>query len=129
MINLDKNTTQTIIVDLQSVTTLTPVSYLFELINDINPNQIKYFTGVDLSPATYRYNRYNITESGSTYENLYGNTGTTGTVINLKTGEYTYNIYQSTGATLSISATTTEIISTGKLRVNGVDTDLPPIYR
>lgn len=123
MINLQKDTQNTVILELTSVSTLLNPYYLFEAINDMQPTNITYFTGTDLSTYKCRYNRFTITETGTTYVNLTGGT------INLLTGSYKYNIYEASASTLSVSATTGSIISTGKLIVNGEDTELPEVYR
>ncbi len=123
MINLQKDTANTVILELTSVSTLLNPYYLFEAINDMQPTNITYFTGTDLSTYKCRYNRFTITETGTTYVNLTGGT------INLITGSYKYNIYEASASTLSVSATTGSIISTGKLIVDGEDTELPEVYR
>lgn len=123
MINLQKDTANTVILELTSVSTLLNPYYLFEAINDMQPNNITYFTGTDLSTYKCRYNRFTITETGTTYVNL------TASTINLITGSYKYNIYEASASTLSVSATTGSIISTGKLIVDGEDTDIPAVYR
>jgi len=112
-----------VILELTSVSSLINNYYLFQFINDINPSSITYFTGTDLSNFKCRYNRFDIVETGSTYTNY------TAATINLKTGSYTYNVYESTASTLTISATTGIAISTGKAYVNGVDNDIPSVYR
>lgn len=123
MIYIEKNSINSSILELTSVSSLINPSYLFEFINDMNPNQLTYFTGIDLSNFKCRYNRFNITETGSTYTNY------TASTINLRTGSYQYNVYESTASTLSVSATTGIVISTGKTLVVGVDTDINSIYR
>lgn len=123
MIYLEKNSHNQIILELTLSSSLVSPIYVFEFINDIQPNNITYFTATDLSTFKCRYNRFDIVESGTTYSNP------TGGVINLLSGGYTYNIYESSASTLSISATTGEIISTGKGFVNGIDTELPEVYR
>ena len=123
MIYLNKNTTNPVILELTSVSNLINCNYLFEFINDINPNSITYFTGDDLSPYKCRFNRFNIVETGLTYTNL------TACTVNLKSGSYTYNVYESVTPTLEISATTGTIISTGKAYVNGIDTEIAEVYR
>ena len=89
----------------------------------MTPSDITYFTGADLSTYKCRYNRFDIIETGTTYVNL------TGATVNLRSGSYTYDIYEASASTLSVSATTGTIISTGKVLVNGTDTDIPAIYR
>lgn len=123
MIYLDKNSHNQTILELTLSSSLVSPNYLFEFINDIQPNNITYFTATDLSTFKCRYNRFDIVESGSTYSNPYIG------VVNLLSGGYTYNVYESSGSTLNISGTTGQIISTGKGFVNGIDTELPEVYR
>lgn len=123
MIYLDKDTTNEVILELTSVSSLLLPEYLFKFTNDVNPNNITYFTGTDLSTYKCRYNRFQVIETGSTYVNL------TASTVNLISGSYTYDIYEATGTTLSVSATTGEIISTGKVIVNGTDTNIPDVYK
>lgn len=123
MINLQKDTENTVILELTSVSTLLNPYYLFEAINDMQPTNITYWTATDLSTYKCRYNRFTITETGSTYVDLTGGT------INLLTGSYKYNIYEASASTLSVSATTGNIISTGKLIVDGEDTEIDLVYR
>lgn len=123
MINLQKDTENTVILELTSVSTLLNPYYLFEAINDMQPTNITYWTATDLSTYKCRYNRFTITETGSTYVDLTGGT------INLLTGSYKYNIYEASASTLSVTGTTGNIISTGKLIVDGEDTELPEVYR
>ena len=121
MIYLNKNTTNTVILELTSVSSLLNTNYLFEFINDINTNSITLFTSADLSTFKCRYNRFSIIES-STSIPLSGQ-------VSLISGSYTYNVYEASASTISISATTGVIISTGKAIVNGLDTNLSPVYR
>lgn len=123
MIYINKNSVNPTILELTRVSSLLNSNYLFEFINDISPNSITYFTGQDLSTYKCRFNRFDIIESGSTFTNL------TGATINLRTGGYTYNVYESSASTISVSATTGKVISTGKVFVNGIDTEYPEIYR
>ncbi len=123
MIYLDKNFANTVILELTSVSTFINPFYLFEFVNDMNVDDITYFTGTDLSNFKCRYNRFTITETGTTFTNLSAST------INLITGSYTYNVYEASASTLSVSATTGVAISTGKVIVNGIDSNLPEVYR
>ncbi len=110
MIIINKNSTNTIILELTSVSNLLNPNYLFEFKNDLL-NTLYYFTTPDLSNWKCRYNLFEITES-TTPDPING-------IISLVGGSYTYNIYEATGATLSVSATTGRIISTGKVNVLG----------
>jgi hypothetical protein len=110
MIIINKNSTNTIILELTSVSNLLNPNYLFEFKNDLL-NTSYFFTAPDLSNWKCRYNMFDITES-NTPDPINGE-------VKLIGGSYTYNIYESTTITLSISATTGRIISTGKANVNG----------
>jgi len=121
MIYLEKNTSNTVILELTSVSSLLYSNYLFQFINDINTNKITYFTSADLSSFKCRYNRFTIVES-TTQIPFSGQ-------VSLIGGSYTYNVYEATASTLSVSATTGHIISTGKAIVNGIDSQLQSIYR
>lgn len=124
MMYLNKFAVNPVILELTSVSSLINPHYLFEMVNDINPSHITYFTGQDISTYLCRYNRFDITVTGATDAvPLSG-------IVSLVSGSYTYNVYESTGATLSVSATTGRIISGGnKAIVNGIDSDLPEVYR
>lgn len=123
MIYLYKNLANTVILELTLESSLINPFYLFEFSNDLNPSNVSYFTGTDLSQFKCRYNRFTIIETGVTYTNL------TAATLNLLTGSYNYNIYEATGLTLSVSGTTGRVVNTGKVIVTGVDTQLPDIYR
>ncbi len=121
MIYLDKNTSNPVILELTSVSSLLNPSYLFEFKSVLTPTSLTYFTSQDLSSYKCRYNRFDIIENNTAIP-LSGQ-------VSLKTGSYIYNVYESTGVTLSVSATTGRIISTGKGIVVGIDTQLSPVYR
>lgn len=120
MIYLNKNTNNTVILELTSVSSLINSNYLFEFVNDIN-TRTTLFTTADLSTFKCRYNRFNIIEAPISIP-LSGQ-------INLINGSYTYNVYEASASTISISATTGIVISTGKAIVNGIDSNLSPVYR
>jgi len=121
MIYLNKNTENDVIIELTLNSTLENPNYLFEFINDTT-QQVTYFTSPDLSEYKQRYNHFQITETGTTYVDL------TASTVNLLSGSYKYNIYESSNETLEVSATTS-IVNTGKAYVNGIDTELDKIYR
>jgi len=101
---------------LSELTTLTGanVYYLFNFISDDTQESI-LFTAPDVSPNPIRYNRFLITETGSTYINLTGGT------IHLSTpGYYHYDVYQMTGKTnVSLSGVSGPAIESGKMLVSG----------
>lgn len=122
MIYLTKNSTSTVILELTTVSSLLTPYYLFEFVNDLNKS-VTYFSATDLSGYKCRYNKFSLIETGAT--DIILSAGT----VNLKAGSYTYSIYEATATTLSVSATTGSIISTGKAFVSGADLDIPSIYR
>lgn len=124
MIYINKNSENIAILELTLISSLPNSYYLFEFINDIYPSEVTYFTGTDLSSYKCRFNRFNIIETGNTYVNL------TASTVNLRSGSYTYNVYESSAMTLSVSATTGAPISSGcKAVVNGQDFEFSNVYR
>lgn len=121
MIVINKGTVNPNILELTSNSQLLNSNYLFEFINDLNSNTLVYFTAQDLTTYKCRYNRFDIIESNVSIP-LSGQ-------VSLVSGMWTYNIYEASASTLSISGTTGRIISTGKVTVNGVDTQLPSFFR
>lgn len=113
MIVINKNQSNTVILELTTFSQLIDPTYLFEFINGINPNSITYFTAEDQSGYKCRYNRFDIIEDPIAIP-LSGQ-------VTLRSGQYTYNVYEATGVTLSVSATTGRVLSTGKVQVNGDD--------
>lgn len=120
MIVIDRGQTNTVILELTTNSSLLNPNYLFEFNNDLNNNQI-FFTSPDLSTFKCRYNRFQIIENDTAIP-LSGQ-------VTLLTGMYTYNIFEASAATLSVSATTGRIVQTGKVIVNGTNSNVPSIYR
>jgi len=120
MIVIDRGQTNTVILELTTNSSLLNPNYLFEFNNDLNNNQI-FFTSPDLSTFKCRYNRFEIIENDIAIP-LSG-------AVTLLTGMYTYNIYEASAATLSVSATTGRVVQTGKVIVNGTNSNVPSIYR
>lgn len=114
MIYLIKDKINPVVLTLSELSQVTNPHYLFEFIYEANltPEPI-YFTTTDESLAINRYNLFNIEESstGST-------SGGTSVAISLMSGQYTYNIYESSASTLSVSATTGNVIETGRMVVD-----------
>lgn len=126
MIYLEQNLVNPVILQLTQNSNLLTPSYLFEFINDITPSNILYFTGTDLSSYKCKYNKFDITLTGSSNVNL------TGSTININPGSYTYNVYEATGLTsnnLVISATTGCLIAKGKVIVVGDNPSIASIYQ
>jgi len=113
-IYLKKDFTNRVVLTLNESSTLSNPNYLFVFENNYNVNSVPvYFTTDDMSNSVCRYNLFEIIENvtGST-------TGGTSVVISLMPGQYTYNVYEASASTLSISATTGVIIQTGRMTVD-----------
>jgi len=124
MINIDKNSTNKVILTLTEKSTLLNPIYLFSFTSTTDFNNVVNFVGADTSIYKSRYNEFDIIETGTTFVNL------TASAINLNPpGMWDYSIYEGTGVTLSISATTGNIIEQGKVIVDGEDLTIPLVYR
>jgi hypothetical protein len=123
MIYIEQNKVNLVILQLTSNSFLNNPNYLFEYKNDMSPNNITYFIGTDLSSFKCRYNRFNITLTGASYVDYSAAT------LNLRTGSYTYTVYEASSPTLHISGTTGRILDTGKVYVDGDDSDLADVYK
>lgn len=116
MIFLQKNTTNKVVLTLTENSRLSNPFYLFEFTNEFQnyplDNPPIYFTTPDLSNATIRFNLFDIelSSTGST-------SGGTSVAMNLQSGQYKYNVYEATGSTLSVSATTQRVVETGRMVV------------
>ena len=111
MIFIEKNTINKFVLTLTESSKLSNPFYLFEFKSDSNPSQQPiYFTTNDESLSTCRYNLFTLEEndSGST-------TGGTSVALSLPASQYIYNVYEATASTLSVSATTGNIIETGRM--------------
>ena len=118
MMYINKNAYSTNILELTCVSNLLNPYYLFEFINEYNQG-VTYFHCPDTSTAFCRYNQFIVCETGTTSVILSAGT------INLPPGGYTYNVYEATAVTLSISATTGRVVSANnKAFVNGVETNI-----
>ena len=121
MILIDKNTANTVILELTASTTITAPYYVFSFVNDFTREQ-KVFTTLDLSNFICRYNRFEITEVPLADEDLL--TG----LVNLRpNGFWTYTVYESPTVTIDLTGLTA--IQTGKVYVRGEDTETPSIYQ
>lgn len=86
MITIQQNASNNVVATLNEKATVTPFDVLFEFKND-SSGDIKYFTALDISPATARYNRFTIVEN--TTENLYAG------IVSLEpAGYWSYKIYE-----------------------------------
>ena len=113
MIFLENNTINKVVLTLDESSHLSNPYYLFHIKNEFNIEDtgVYYYTP-DLSNYRNRYNLFNfdISSTGST-------TGGNNISINLIGGQYAYTVYESTGATISLSATTGRIVEEGRLVV------------
>ncbi len=119
MIVINKNQSNLNILELTSSSSLLNPNYLFEFENDLNKS-LTYFTAQDMSNFKCRYNSFNIIDD-TTPIPLSGQ-------VSLLTGMYTYNVYEASAVTLSVSATTGVVIQTGKAIVNG-DNNVSSVYK
>ena len=121
MIYLEQNITNTVILELTSVSSLLNPYYVFNFSNDIYPQQNTLFTTNDLSGFKCRYNLFEITLTGASNTNLLDG------ILNLDGGQYTYTVYETplSGSTVITGLTS---ISTGKVVVNGGNPSLSAIY-
>lgn len=83
--------------------------YAFRVLN-VDNQDVTWFTNDNISPAIGRYDEVEVILSG-TPDIQNG-------VINLERNQYTYEVYQLTGSSLTISATTGVVLETGKLVVD-----------
>jgi len=118
MIKLIKNQTNRVIFTAsENVTLSAPVYFLFELISD-DTKESKIFTGSDTSTNVCRFNEFLVEVTTGVEDLLNG-------VINLDlNGYYAYNIHQMSDPTNLDIASTSGIVETGKLYLEG---DLKPI--
>jgi len=112
MIYINKNTTNNFVLTLSENSRLINPNYLFEFKNDfiLNSEPI-YWTNPDISNYPNRYNQFKLIEATS------GSTSGGTSSLSLVSGQYTYSVYESTGSTLSISATTGRVIEKGRMVV------------
>jgi hypothetical protein len=113
MIYLERNTINKVVLTLSETSTLVNPYYLFQFIPEFTEKDSILFTTDDLSPATFRYNLFDIelSSTGST-------SGGTNVALNLVPGQYQYKVYESTGQTLTISATTGNVVESGRMVVD-----------
>jgi hypothetical protein len=119
MIYINKNSTNNFVLTLNETSRLTNPYYLFQFTNDyVLDSKSILWSQVDTSSYTNRYNQFKLIEatSGST-------SGGTAVSLSLIAGQYDYKVYESTGQTLSISATTGRIVETGRMVVAGLPND------
>lgn len=118
MIRILKGQNNLIVVTLLEKTTLTIPTYLFKFTNDLT-HQVVKFIATNQSDATYRYDRFLITETS-------GATNVSSGVITLNpTGFWSYAIFEQTSTTNLNEDLTTGVVETGKVQVIGSETNIP----
>lgn len=116
MIYIRKETNNTFIRRLNDLRTIANPYFLWELKRETDGNTI-YFMLDDISDYTCAYNMFDLQES------ITGTTsGGTNVAMKLKPGQYEYKIYESTVPTLSVSATTGNVIEKDMLVVEMIRT-------
>ena len=119
---LKQNTINPVILTLSESVTYTgnPIYFLFKFVN-LTTREEKLFTAQDISNNIVRNNKFNITLTGATSEDLING------IININPdGELFYEVYEQLSPTnLSISGTSGKIIEKGIVQVYG--TNLSPI--
>jgi len=120
MLHFNQSATTTVTLTLGDKVSIDDNSiYLFDFLN-LENNRDYCFIGIDSSTAQTFYNTFSITLTGTSYQNL-----TAGTV-HLDNGQYNYYVYEQTGYTLDVSAST-KLVESGMARVWPVDY-LPKTY-
>lgn len=132
MIFIERNTTNDFVLSLtESVTISPPVYFVFSFqhiatLDEYEP--LIYFTTLDLSSYTDRYNRFELVEddSGST-------TGGNSVPLYLKAGQYEYKVYESATGSLDPNTFGAELESgkmiVGDMTEEGQDTAVDNIYQ
>jgi hypothetical protein len=108
MINLVKNTANTVVFTLNELKRFPSAPNNFRFIHDDLDNTEKVFRMSDLSPYPVRYNKYTLSENS--VENLSAGT------VSLKTGWGTYEVYEDPNDTFTIYGNPIEI---GRYYVSG----------
>jgi len=120
MIIINKNSINTLALTLLEKSEY-PNDYTYNLfvIENAETGEEKIFTGVKYSSDNIRYEKFYITESGTTENLLDGLINITG-----NTAQFNYKVYESltsfSANTLAVSATTGTIIEQGRLLVKGI---------
>jgi hypothetical protein len=117
MIYIKPNKTNKFVLTLSENSRLQNPFYLFVFENEFDlETEPIYWNALDISNYTNRYNLFEMIESST------GSTsgGTTGTTLSLIYGQYSYKVFESTGLTLSLSATTGIILEEGRMVVEQI---------
>jgi len=125
MIYINKNVTNKLCLSLKESNLINAAYYIFEFIKDSLPtDDIIYFYTPNISNYTNRYDLFELIDNDITGSKI----GGINIPLNLKSGQYQYNIYLSN--TISINPNDfLNIIETGMMVVNGVDTQIDTIYQ
>jgi hypothetical protein len=120
MVIINKNSINTVALTLLEKSEF-PQQYTYNLFvfENAETGEEKIFTSVKYTSDNIRYEKFYITESGTTENRLEGIINITG-----NTAQWNYKIYESltsfSADTLSISATTGNIIEQGRVLVKGI---------
>jgi hypothetical protein len=122
MITINKNTSNLVVLTLTEKSQLTEPTYNLFVFTNQSTNVTKIFTASDMSIYKDRYNAFTIVESASTENLLIGEIYMTG-----DTSQWAYEVYESqypySAGTLAISATTGTILESGRVLLNGQETN------
>ena len=125
MINLDSNKSNIVVLTLDEKLTLTgttaqTLSYYFVFTQDGN-NYSKTFFADDISTSPCRYNEFEITTTGSTFENLSG-----GTISLDNDGWYRYEVYGTyEDKVIPFTSNNKELLEKGNVKYNITEINLP----
>ncbi len=113
MIFLNKDSENKVVLTLDENASISDAFYLFHFKNEYNIEEpgVFYYTP-DISTHRGRYNLFNIVESSSG-----STTGGFDVPLKLTSGQYAYTVYESSAATITLSATTGRVIEEGRLVV------------
>jgi len=120
MINIEKNTANTVIFTLTELKRFPAANNNFRFIHDDLPNTEKVFRMTDLSPYPLRYNKYILTEVNDPNNEVLS-AGT----VNLNYGWGNYEVYEDPNNTFTIYGNPIEV---GRYFVNGYNTANATIY-
>ena len=105
MIYINKDEVNNIVLTLSEVSSLTNPFYLFVFQNEMNPESDPIlFTTPDISTSPERFNQFLLDEPVD---------------VELTKGQYTYSVYESLIAPITIEDTTGIIIEEGRMVVSG----------
>jgi len=94
MIEIYKNTGNTIVFTASELISYSGNTYFSFLLENCQSHKTLAFAGVNISTNTERYDEFLLVETGKTYQNL------TASTVNLDEGEYLYKVYAHSGNTI-----------------------------